>query len=1362
MNRGNASQATLNQLLSAMNNWRDRMVSFDGRNRQLFYRNLKTGDVDLTDKFIDVNALGSLMAGRPVLTSVLYPELFKDSKREKVPSDSSLDEELTELVALESMKAPKEWNSKLKKYEAVYRKAKENFDEKNVDTCFLADGFVSWELPTSGPVPNAPLVLYPLKVEPSARGNTDFSVKVNGDPVFNQALMIYMASTFGVPESLFEFVQGQDGEISYDVSHVVSALSDKVKGFSYVDSKLIGNFSFQKYPMVMDLNRIIQGGQFHKILASLAGDSLSITEINDIGTEESLDTLSALNPASENLIFPADSTQHQAISAVLGGKSVVIQGPPGSGKSQTIANLIAESVANNKTVLFVAEKRAAIDAVVNRLDKQGLAGIVLDLHGEPDKKTIAKNLLAAIKSHSFAPALSNTATKDLVAAKARLNDRWKWLHQLSEIKDLSGEFLTNNQVLRELGDTRRQIPGDQMELIEPTTWRLERLSPEGRDKTGLALETLESIGFFNSKLQFAQLLSDFPSLHSVSILESFEDKLEIYLQSATSTFWNRICKQIAIASGEIPTNTAFIDDFVKRSETYQKHTLCFRADSIERISEISPALLARKEFQSRLQLGLISSFFKQRKMKKEIYSLLSSPFSGSDSDLFKAVSEHSAFLKVVNRDETSFNALGFILDNMESISEVSSTLSEASKFLRNSLKDSASTLTSDFDVDLVVLKEISGKMEKLRHIPNINNSLKVLSDHKVNHVLANFEDYEFDDGEILRLWNYAWLSAKLESQIGKNKEVSLNASSLDPSIRIFADLDDKHLAGNAGKILTSLSARAAQIPTDDARTLSQEARKTRAWKPFRKLLLDIPKSIQILKPVMAMSPLAVSQLLPSQAGLFDIVIFDEASQIRPHDAITAIYRGKQVVIAGDRFQLPPTEFGEKVIEDEYSETSEEEVIETATFGMESILTSAIAIFNKNVKPLGLHYRSHDEKLISWSNFNIYRKAGEELFTFPSNNTDSAQVLRYTYLENVRIAGMQDPNYAEIEAVKQAILLHIQKTPELTLGVIAFGMRHSVRLQDALNILERESDVFYQWKTKWIDKADQFFVKNIERVQGDERDAIIITPGYAPGLDGVMPLQFGTLNRQGGERRLNVAASRAKEYMHLITSMRSTDIELKRTKSTSIGLLKSYLDFMENSGRITEPEVGFNTATTPFEAEIKESLEARGLIVECQVGDSGFKIDFAIRDPKSNKYLLAIEADGATYHSSEYARERDYMRQRILESRGWRFVRIWSTDWWRDPESQVRRVLAALEGNSPILIGAKDEQRVNKTSEPVFSSNADQEEFEIFRGILAKNPHASDRELLDLWKSVTGKERETQRVINKFWEYLREARRTLDN
>jgi very-short-patch-repair endonuclease len=295
---------------------------------------------------------------------------------------------------------------------------------------------------------------------------------------------------------------------------------------------------------------------------------------------------------------------------------------------------------------------------------------------------------------------------------------------------------------------------------------------------------------------------------------------------------------------------------------------------------------------------------------------------------------------------------------------------------------------------------------------------------------------------------------------------------------------------------------------------------------------------------------------------------------------------------------------------------------------------------------------------------------------------------------------------------------------------------------------------------WTEKQDQFFIKNIERVQGDERDSIIITPGYAPNLDGSVPLQFGTLNRQGGERRLNVAASRAKEYMHLITSMRSTDIEMQRTKSASIGLLRSYLEFMENGGRLTEPVIGYQTTTTPFEAEILDALKKRGLQIDCQVGDSGFKIDFAVRDKNTSEYLLAIEADGATYHSSQYARERDYMRQRILENRGWRFVRIWSTDWWRDPESQVRRVLSALDSIPDRQTATPSGMKTNDSKRPLTSTLDGDQEFELFRGILAKNPNGSESTILTEWMALLGKQRVTDKLSEKFWLYWGEARKSL--
>jgi len=615
-------------------------------------------------------------------------------------------------------------------------------------------------------------------------------------------------------------------------------------------------------------------------------------------------------------------------------------------------------------------------------------------------------------------------------------------------------------------------------------------------------------------------------------------------------------------------------------------------------------------------------------------------------------------------------------------------------------------------------------------------------------------EFKLNQQQGVAFWELTWLSARLNSEINKQYSWKEIAHSLTREVDNFRELDTKHLRSNTTKILSHLTDSYSALPIPDKTLLTRESEKNHSHLPFRKLLDKIPDSIQKIKPVMAMSPLSVSRLLPCKEGMFDIVIFDEASQIKPEDAITSIYRGKQLVVAGDRFQLPPTNFGEKTMEEDVRDSSDD-YSDPATTGMESILTSAIGVFSsdKNVKPLRLHYRSHDERLISWSNFHIYRKAGEELFTFPSLDVESHSALRYSYLPNIRTQSMSVANEAEIQQVKKVVLDHVKNHPDLSLGVIAFGMRHSIRLQDEFNILEKENDDFYNWKKSWAEKREKFFIKNIERVQGDERDAIIITPGYAPNLDGNVPLQFGSLNRQGGERRLNVAASRSKEYMHLVTSMRSSDIDLKRSKSSSIALLRSLLEFMENEGRLIEAEYEFSTPTTPFEEEILQKLSDAGLTVDCQVGDSGFKIDFAVRDPKTNKYILAIEADGATYHSSEYARERDYMRQRILENRGWKFVRIWSTDWWANPEQEVQRVLNALSN----IQGSK---KVTKNDEPpitikVSNKFEDIEEFKILRGIKDQNQGKSREYIFELWFKAMAFQRRTQNLINRFNSYWRD-------
>ena len=1339
--------------------WRDKLVAFDGRNRQLYYKKLKSGDVDFEDPYLDLSALKILLSGKTVKASALYPEIFAKIKNKK-DIDLSIDENLEADSEDESKQEQKAidfselWAKKLRKYESVYRKAKENYDEKNIETCFIAEGFISWETAKAGPTPNAPLILHPIKIEPTARGNSDFQLTKTGEAFFNQALVLYLQKDFGIEPGIFN-TQEELTSSSPEISTIKDKLAQSVAGYSFYDEKVLGNFSFLKYPMVQDINRIIESNTAHMILSALAGNNEGIENLNDTGKEFTIEELSNLNPVVENLIFPADSSQHAAIGAVLGGKSIVIQGPPGSGKSQTIANLIAEATVNNKKILFVAEKRAAIDAVVERLTEKGLGGVVLDLHGEPDKKTIAQNLLSAIKAHNLPARLSNTDESTLNSAKNRLNDRWHWLHDSSNIQDFDGQTLTNYEVMFQLGNFRQGLSNKVVAQANLLGNLAEAFTSEKRDETSSTFRDLYNYRYFDDGYQQSEAIKDFKGLTEVEQAETIVDALSRIQASFDSPYWKKI--QSLFKKG-FRVEAKNIEDFENSFTDIRSHIefmQFFELKDLAKLEDLSDCLLTSAEFRNKHGLNLVSGFFAKRKKKKILRSQIKKPWERSDGELHQVINKESELLEKWSPTKSGNNEIAEVVAEFEPIVNFIESLFTSIKSLQSELPLVIPSQSLTFKELQEILDRYLPISDLIRITPIINNLLQKLVSENLSSVLEVVKDAKLSEDQAVSFWNLVWFSSRLDADIKSQKTWKDSLYSLNKLVDTFRDLDTKHLRSNTSKILAHLTSNFSNLPAADKQLLVKESMKKSGHLPFRELLSRIPESIQKIKPVMAMSPLAVSRLLPSNEGMFDIVIFDEASQIKPEDAITSIYRGKQLVVAGDRFQLPPTNFGEKTIEEDVIDASDfsEDYTDPATTGMESILTTAIGVFSseRNIKPLRLHYRSKDERLISWSNFNIYRKAGEELFTFPSLDVEGKSALRYTYLPNVKTQSMAVANEAEIQKVKEVVLEHIKKQPDLSLGVIAFGMRHSIRLQDEFNLLEKENDDFYNWKQTWADKREKFFIKNIERVQGDERDSIIISPGYAPNLDGTVPLQFGSLNRQGGERRLNVAASRAKEYVHLVTSLRSQDIELKRTKSASIALLKTFLEFMENQGRLIEPEYELNIATTPFEEEILQKLNEKNLTVDCQVGDSGFKIDFAIRDPKTNKYILAIEADGATYHSSEYARERDYMRQRILESRGWRFVRIWSTDWWLNPDQEIARVMAAL-GKPTQNLG----NPIEETGRAIISDRyEDIEEYKLLRGIKAQNSGRGKDYIFELWYKSMGFQRRTQNLINRFNNYWRD-------
>lgn len=451
--------------------------------------------------------------------------------------------------------------------------------------------------------------------------------------------------------------------------------------------------------------------------------------------------------------------------------------------------------------------------------------------------------------------------------------------------------------------------------------------------------------------------------------------------------------------------------------------------------------------------------------------------------------------------------------------------------------------------------------------------------------------------------------------------------------------------------------------------LQKEIAKKRKHKPLRRLFSEIPTVLQRLKPCIMMSPLSVSTFLETDDIQFDLVIFDEASQVFPWDALGAIYRGSQLIVAGDDKQLPPTNFFNRA--DAESDDDEEDIGD-----YESILSLCKSIGMPNQR-LRWHYRSRREPLIAFSNRHFY---DGELVTFPSVHADSG--VRLEHVPEGR--WVERKNITEAQRVVDMIVEHVQKRPDKSLGVIALNQSHQRAIEDALYDLKRERreiDALFDGGNYFGSVDEPLFIKNLENVQGDERDVIYISMGYGFNDAGKFNKNFGPINKQNGERRLNVAVTRAREELVFVSSVRAADMDLSGSKSEGAHLLKAYLNYAEKGvdtlGLVMDEFA--SEADSPFEEEVAAALIRRGLQPVPQVGCGGFRIDLALKHPdRPGEFCLAVECDGATYHSSHTARDRDRIRQTILENLGWRIVRIWSTDWIRDPDRQIDRVLGEYD------------------------------------------------------------------------------------
>jgi very-short-patch-repair endonuclease len=1232
--------------------WKKELVDLSARNNLLYFRNLKAGTIDFSES---VGILPALLKGGSI-------------------SLSSITEQDQALRAL------------LRRARTIRKKAEVAFEEKGLEPMFLAYGLATWdesEEARKSP-PAAPVCLIPAHLSEQAGGN-DYLLSVAGEPRLNPTLLRKLESEFGVrldgDASDSRLIEAEEiGDLDRECEWLFEQ-AHSVKGFAVNASLVLGTFSYAKLPMVLDLERGAEELIGHDLVAALAGDESAQGQLREKLGEGGDPLISApdlIPPSKENLVLDADSSQSFAINSVLAGRNAIIQGPPGTGKSQTIANLIAALVAEGKTVLFVAEKRAAIDAVFKRLDDVGLDHLLLDLHdGQKKRGAFAQEIAETIERHrNQSEPSSADRDRRLVRAREELNRRNNAQHRVRSPWGLSAyQARIRLAGIPEAAKSDIRIEAAVLQSIDET--KANRVREAIRDWFQLGAPDLYAQSPVWAEVTFGDEPDPRAAVEAASAAKDRLDKLEGKLVDLSDQMGVERPRNAASAQSLIDLS----DDVAELSESLELGV--FEEDVSNLLEVLQPmsngalskslATISSSDYRDARRIisglctpGLASvdtakqyQALEQAKVLEEAWSRIGSSLSVPilASGRVGAREALDGFLRSLQSLRFWLPGIG---DDQTSLEALHSSLEEARS-------DSATA---------VRMVEIRSKERELVEagLPGLLSS-------------PGWEDLTLE--EAIDRFDHIWLSSILKHLVFEDPDAQKTGTS--SLVADFKDLDQTHIETGAEKVRRACALRLKDVRDkhgeQDMLVARQSAFSPRSRKhlPVRRYFEKAPDVIRAAKPCWAMSPLVVSQMLPAKASLFDVVIFDEASQITPPDAVPAILRGQQLVVAGDTQQLPPTRFflGTNE-EEEEAEEEEDGRVDDGTHNFESILDALTGLIP--AKMLTWHYRSEDERLIAFSNAHIYNS---RLATFPGARSDDP--IRHELAPwEPSVSDRANSPDAEVDLVARLVLDHALNNPDESLGVIAMGIRHSNRIAERLEQIRQEmseaDDAEEDERGKFErfvfsgDSSEPFFVKNLERVQGDERDVILLSIGYGKDpVTGRMRYAFGPISNEGGERRLNVAVSRAKKRLTLISSFDYQDLDDAKLTKTGPRLLKRYLEYAESGGRSLGSEAELPPELNAFEIQVRDALEAEALSLSPQHGVSGYRIDFAVKDPDSpGRYVLAVECDGATYHSSPTARERDRLRQSHLERLGWRFHRIWSSDWFLDQRAEVEKVVEAYE------------------------------------------------------------------------------------
>jgi len=1242
----------------------------------------------------------------------------------------------------------------------INQQARSVLEEQGYNILYLALGFLEW---TENNDPEtkrkAPLILIPVELE-RKKVKGSFKLKWTGEDIIPNISLQEKLLEQGVELPDFEMPEHKEG-----IYHYFEAVSDAIepkKSWNVIYEIYLNFFSFTKFVMYKDLDPASWGGvsiSENSIIKTLFDDVESIveTEFNEEDVDQKLCSKDVFN------VVDADSSQIAVIEEAKSGMNLVVEGPPGTGKSQTIVNLISELMANGKTVLFVSEKMAALEVVKSRLDSIGLGEFCLELHShKSNKKNVLKELERSLYSQYDRLKPMDEEFEELEKLKLELNQYNEVLHTSIGNSGFSPFqlFGMKEEAIQHFKKVERNIPRAHIENPESYTqkdWKNAVSTLKNVTEVITPLKPISKNAWYNTE----------PG----TILPTDSEDISELLEKAVLTLNDveaDLYELIELTGIRKPLNKSELDSSLKTAlliadPLTNDPDVIFnpvweigRSEIIKIIDILVEYDTNRKELEKRFNKGVLNTDIQSL---LDDYQETSSKFLKSFRGKYKKSKDKIAKLyrhdvpeddEVVIQDLKTLKSCQELQKRLEKLnSEAKTVFGEDWKGTEtdlNKIKDLAEWVltvrkllktgkiterTFDIIVDGPDTATINGTIQKLNK--DYGNFLKVYKAIKgyikIDEELVfgakmrfvRFHELEsrienFQKGmPLLQKWSQ--LTAILNetpSPIAQPiveliKADNINIDDIIPCLKAnfaddllrnaflenhilssfigeiherkigrFIDLDRKIISLNRKRISNRIAYNRPHINTTVSRNselgiLLSEFNRKRGHMPIRKLLSNAGNLVKKIKPCFMMSPLSVAQFIDPKNSVdlrFDVVIFDEASQVKPEDALGAFLRANQAVVMGDTRQLPPTTFFDIILE-----TDENQDYEIASISdMESILHLCKGRFP--TKMLRWHYRSRHESLIALSNQEFY---DNNLLIYPSpcHETESLG-LKFEYMEDtIYDRGRTSSNRLEARRVVEAAGDHYREYGlSKSLGIGTFNIKQQQAILEEVELYLRQNPILEKYFSS--DLEEHFFVKNLETIQGDERDVIFISVGYGNDENGHLSLNFGPLNREGGERRLNVLITRAREKTVVFSNFRHTEINLNENAPFGLRALKSFLKYSETKLLDTRYDSD-DELNTEFEDSLYEFLRSHDYEVHKQVGCAGFRIDLAVVDPEEKgKYLVGIECDGETYHSSPVARDRDRLRQQILEGLEWHIYRVWSTDWYRNRAESEKRLLEAVK------------------------------------------------------------------------------------